>query len=81
MTHGDCDKCEQLLQGYLDRQLSDDEHRVAESHLDACDYCRRRYRFEETLRMYVRLTATERMPPGLLDKLAELRGSQPLGGV
>jgi anti-sigma factor (TIGR02949 family) len=69
----DCDKCEELLQGYLDRELSDDEVLVAESHLDGCDYCRRRYRFEETLRVYVRTTAAERMPPGLMDKLAQLR--------
>jgi anti-sigma factor (TIGR02949 family) len=69
----DCDKCEELLQGYLDRELSDAEVAVAESHLDGCDYCRRRYRFEETLRVYVRTTAAERMPPGLMDKLAQLR--------
>jgi anti-sigma factor (TIGR02949 family) len=69
----DCDKCEELLQGYLDRELSDAEVAIAESHLDGCDYCRRRYRFEETLRVYVRTTAAERMPPGLMDKLAQLR--------
>jgi anti-sigma factor (TIGR02949 family) len=69
----DCDKCEELLQGYLDRELSDEEVLVAESHLDGCEYCRRRYRFEETLRVYVRTTAAERMPPGLMDRLAQLR--------
>jgi anti-sigma factor (TIGR02949 family) len=69
----DCDKCEELLQGYLDRELSDAEVAIAESHLNGCDYCRRRYRFEETLRVYVRTTAAERMPPGLMDKLAQLR--------
>jgi anti-sigma factor (TIGR02949 family) len=71
----DCDKCEKLLQGYLDRELSDVEVAVAERHLDACDYCRRRYRFEESLRVYVRTTAAERMPPGLMAKLAELRAT------
>jgi anti-sigma factor RsiW len=73
MSHVPCDKCEELLQGYLDRQLSDAELQEAESHLDGCDYCRRRYRFETNLRMYVRLSAAERMPPGLLEKLAQLR--------
>ncbi len=73
MSHGPCDKCEELLQGYLDRELTDGEVRQAESHLDGCDYCRRRYRFEANLRMYVRLSAVERMPPGLLEKLAQLR--------
>jgi len=73
----DCDKCEQLLQGYLDRELSDTEVAEAELHLDGCDYCRRRYRFEESLRAYVRTTAAERMPPGLLAKLAQLRTTDP----
>ena len=53
----DCDKCEKLLQGYLDRELSVDEVTVAEMHLEGCDYCRRRYRFEASLRQYVRTTA------------------------
>lgn len=69
----DCGKCEELLQDYLDRQLSDAEVADAERHLDGCDYCRRRYRFEESLRIYVRTTAVERMPPGLMAKLAQLR--------
>jgi anti-sigma factor (TIGR02949 family) len=75
MSHGGCDKCEELLQGYLDRELSDVEMREAETHLDGCDYCRRRYKFETSLRMYVRTTAVERMPAGLMDRLAQLRHS------
>jgi anti-sigma factor (TIGR02949 family) len=71
----DCDKCEQLLQGYLDRELSDTEVAEAELHLDGCDYCRRRYRFEVSLRQYVQTTAVERMPVGLMDKLSQLRSA------
>ena len=78
MSHGPCEACEELLQGYLDRELTDSEVELAESHLDGCDYCRRRYRFEENLRMYVRLSAVERMPPGLMEKLAQLRGADAL---
>lgn len=74
MTHEPCDRCEELLQDFLDRTLSDAEWAEAEGHLADCDYCRRRYRFEETLRRYVRTSAAERMPPGLMDKLQELRG-------
>lgn len=77
MTDGDCGKCEQLLQGYLDRELSDEEVAEAEEHLNGCDYCRRRYRFEESLRQYVRTTAVERMPPGLMEKLVQLRATDP----
>jgi anti-sigma factor (TIGR02949 family) len=74
--HG-CDKCEQLLQGYLDRELSEDEYHVAQAHLEQCEYCERRYRFEVTLRRYVRTTAAERMPPGLMARLAALRTDPP----
>ena len=72
-----CDRCEELLQDFLDRTLSDAEWREAEEHLGDCDYCRRRYRFEESLRTYVRTTAAERMPPGLMAKLAQLRTTDP----
>jgi anti-sigma factor (TIGR02949 family) len=74
MTRDPCDKCEEILQDYLDRTLTNEEWTVAESHLDGCDYCRRRYRFEENLRRYVKTSAVERMPPGLMEKLQELRG-------
>lgn len=77
MGHGPCDKCEELLHGYLDRELSEAEHLVAEAHLDSCDYCRRRYRFELQLRQYIRLSAEERMPPGLMEKLTQLRTDPP----
>ena len=68
-----CEKCEEVLQPFLDRALSDAEFREAEAHLDACSYCRKRYRFEETLRMYVRQAFAEEMPPDLKAKLAALR--------
>ncbi len=35
-----CAKCEELLQPYLDRDLSDTERVEAEKHLDDCSYCR-----------------------------------------
>lgn len=73
MSHGPCDACEELLQGYLDRELTEAEVTQAESHLDDCDYCRRRYRFEDSLRKYVQTTAVERMPVGLMEKLTQLR--------
>jgi anti-sigma factor (TIGR02949 family) len=72
-----CEKCEQLLQGYLDRDLSGTEVLEAEAHLDGCTYCRRRYRFEETLRRYIKVSASERMPAGLMEKLAELAQQTP----
>ena len=69
----DCEKCEEQMQPYLDREITDAERQEAERHLDACSYCRRRYRFEVELRRFVRQAATEPMPPGLRERLASLR--------
>ena len=68
-----CDDCEQWMQPYMDRVLTDAERREAEVHLDDCAYCRKRYRFEEHLRQYVRQVVVEPMPPQLKEKLAALR--------
>ena len=68
-----CDKCEEIMQPYLDRQLSDEERVEAEAHLAGCGYCARRYRFEENLRRFVRRCCEEPMPPELKRKLSELR--------
>jgi anti-sigma factor (TIGR02949 family) len=68
-----CAKCEELLQPYLDRELTDAERTEAEGHLDGCNYCRKRYRFEVELRRFVRQAAVEEMPPALKEKLLALR--------
>jgi anti-sigma factor (TIGR02949 family) len=68
-----CEKCEQLLQPFLDRELTDEERVEAEAHLQLCDYCARRYRFEATLRRYVRQCCEEPMPVELKEKLLALR--------
>ncbi len=69
-----CAKCEEMLQPYLDRDLTDAERAEAEKHLERCSYCRRRYRFEVSLRRYVRQAASEQMPRELKDRLLALRG-------
>jgi predicted anti-sigma-YlaC factor YlaD len=68
-----CDQCEELLQPFLDRELNDEERAIAEEHLDLCGYCRKRYRFEEALRRFVRQAVSEDMTPELKTKLSELR--------
>jgi len=69
-----CAKCEEMMQPYLDRDLDDTLMREAEAHLDGCVDCRRRYRFEVSLRRYVRTVAAEKtMPAGLKERLAALR--------
>jgi len=68
-----CARCEELLQPFLDRELDELERAEAERHLSVCDYCRRRYRFEEHLRRFVRQAAAEEIAPELKQKLATLR--------
>ena len=68
-----CAHCEEVMQPFMDRVLTDAERADAEAHLDECSYCRKRYRFEEELRRFVRQAATEEMPPELKTKLSELR--------
>lgn len=68
-----CEKCEQMMQPYLDRVLTAEEQREAEVHLEGCAYCRKRYRFEEEFRRFVRIAISEPMPLELKAKLAALR--------
>jgi hypothetical protein len=61
------------MQPYLDHVLTDEEMAAAEAHLADCELCRRRYRFEESLRIFVRKAASEQMSAELRVKLAALR--------
>ena len=56
------------------RQVLDDAERAeAEQHLEKCGYCARRYKFEESLRRFVRHACVEPMPPALKERLSALR--------
>jgi anti-sigma factor RsiW len=62
-----------MLQPYLDRVLSEEERIEAEDHLNRCAYCAKRYRFEASLRQFVRQAVSEPMPAELKAKLSALR--------
>jgi len=68
-----CEACEELLQQFLDREVSEEERLEAQAHLDGCPYCAKRYRFEESLRTFVRRVAVEPMTPELKLRLQSLR--------
>jgi anti-sigma factor RsiW len=68
-----CDRCEEMMQPYLDGALSDAEVAEAQKHLALCNWCAKRYHFEERLRRYVRVAVSEPMSPELKMKLAALR--------
>jgi anti-sigma factor RsiW len=74
MSEVPCNKCGELLQLYLDGELSEAEAREAEAHLDECGYCRRYYRFERAFRAHLRKVLTdEPMSAELRVKLVKLR--------
>ena len=68
-----CDWCEEVMQPYLDRDLTDAEQKEAEAHLKSCKFCDKRYRFEEGLRRRVHQVVVEPMEPALKQRLSELR--------
>ena len=68
-----CAHCEEMMQPYLDHILTEAERVEAELHLDECDWCRRRYHFEESLRIYVRQAVSETMSASLKQRLSALR--------
>ena len=68
-----CDKCEEMMQPFIDGVLSDAEVAEAQRHLERCHWCAKRYRFEERLRHYVRVAVSEPMSSELKAKLAALR--------
>ncbi len=72
-TYDPCAHCEEVMQQYMDRVLTDAERAEAEGHLNSCSYCRKRYRFEVKLRQFVHQAVIEPMPVELKRKLADLR--------
>ena len=70
-----CGDCEEMMQPYLDGVLSDEQVLEAKVQLEACQGCEKRYHFEVTLRRFVRVAASEPIPPELKQKLSGLRAS------
>ena len=77
-AHLDCSKCEELLQPYVDRSLTEAERLTVQAHLVACSACARCYKLEEVLWKHVRdccaEQATMEFASGeLKNKLSDLR--------
>ncbi len=72
----DCLEAERRLHRYVDRELSDVEVAEVQGHLDACNNCRARFRFESGLRRLVkRAGQNESTPQGLRERIRRLRRS------
>lgn len=69
----DCKEAERRLHGYLDRELSETEVAEVQLHLQVCDNCRARFRFEEGLRRLVqRAAGNEAAPTELRERIRQL---------
>jgi anti-sigma factor (TIGR02949 family) len=71
-----CEDCEEMMQPYVDGILSDQQVREAKEHLAACPPCEKRFRFEVSLRHFVRVAATEEISEELKAKLVGLRTTE-----
>ena len=77
-AQSECAKCEELLQPYVDRSLTEDERLTVQDHLADCPWCARCYKLEEVLWKHVRNCCDEQaglefVSGNLSDRLAELR--------
>jgi hypothetical protein len=77
-AHSECSKCEELLQPYVDRSLTEAERLTVQTHLAACSRCTRCYKLEEVLWKHVRNCCDEQAgiefaSGDLKDRLADLR--------
>jgi mycothiol system anti-sigma-R factor len=61
-----CRDCVQVLNTYLDRELSDDDIVQVREHLVACGGCLHLYQFEDSLRRLVRVRCQEQSAPETL---------------
>ncbi|MBI2941448.1 MAG: zf-HC2 domain-containing protein [Chloroflexi bacterium] len=71
----DCREAERRLHTYVDRELSEGEVAEVQRHLEQCENCRARFRFEFGLRRLVR-QAVEDQPPApqrLRERISRLR--------
>lgn len=76
----DCMEAERRLQRFLDRELSEIEIAEVQGHLDMCDNCRARFRFEAGLnRLVKRAAQDEAAPSELRERIRALghRSSRP----
>ncbi len=71
-----CQDCEEMMQPYVDGILSDEQVQEAKGHLAACPPCEKRFRFEVSLRHFVRVAATEEISEELKAKLVGLRTTE-----
>lgn len=62
----DCKEAERRLHRFVDRELDDEQAAQVKQHLDACDNCRARFRFEAGLKRLIRQSVVSETTSDLL---------------
>lgn len=69
-----CEEIAELLYQYIDRELSDDEYREVQQHLNACPPCKEVFRLEENVLTIVGERCRKVCAPqNLIDRVRQLR--------
>lgn len=71
--HLNCRQCVDRLADFVDRELSADEVRQVEAHLEACATCAREFRFESAMVASLKTTLRRvQAPASLLERIRAL---------
>ena len=68
----DCNETLRELYGYLDGELTDDDRRHIQRHLDDCSPCLEAYDFEAELKLVVRNRCRDQVPETLRVRIAQV---------
>ena len=72
MRQIDCDEAEERLHRFLDRELEGAEIAEVQAHLQNCEECRSKFRFEDSFKKLVLThSSDQRAPAGLRERLAQ----------
>jgi mycothiol system anti-sigma-R factor len=68
-----CDGCQEKLERYVDRELSDQELNEVRGHLERCPPCEDRYQLQAGLQRLVKLSCDQGTAPSTLrEKLLQI---------
>ena len=68
MMQIDCREAARRLHGFLDKELNEAEIVEVQSHLNSCEECRSKFRFEASFRRVVMSRSSEQQAPTSLRK-------------
>ena len=77
MKEFDCEEAARRLHTFLDRELDEAEIADVQAHLDNCEECYSKFRFEGSFKRLIKTGSSEQTAPsGLRDKLAGRLGQE-----